>query len=90
MNTCTACHADIIWAVTQNGKSIPVNPEPVDNGNIELKEAIIRRGDGSLARTVQEAIVHGKKESGGIDLFDQKRYVSHWATCPNAKDFKGR
>lgn len=36
MSTCRACQAPIIWARTGSNKSIPIDPEPTDNGNVEL------------------------------------------------------
>ena len=33
---CRSCNAPIFWAVSVNGKSIPMNEEPVDNGNLAI------------------------------------------------------
>ena len=33
---CRSCHASIIWAKTHAGKAMPVDAEPVANGNIAL------------------------------------------------------
>ena len=34
---CSSCGADMVWATTVSGKPIPIDPEPVANGNIELE-----------------------------------------------------
>jgi hypothetical protein len=37
MSQCRSCGADIAWALTTNGKRIPVDVEPAENGNIRLR-----------------------------------------------------
>lgn len=73
--TCRSCGAPILWAKGDSnaGKANPIDPEPVENGNIaltfpqhayeELRARYLRKGD---VRT-------------------PPLYVSHFATCPNAK-----
>lgn len=34
--SCKSCGAAILWALTDNGKRMPVNAEPVENGNLLL------------------------------------------------------
>lgn len=55
----------MIWKTTNTGKSIPVDAEPVRDGNLVF--------EGKLAVTFQP-LIHG----------EQDRYVSHFATCPQA------
>lgn len=38
MPLCKSCQAPIFWLRTVTGKRIPVDPEPVDNGNIVLRD----------------------------------------------------
>jgi hypothetical protein len=38
VSTCRSCGAAITWARTAGGKAIPLNPEPVLGGNVELVE----------------------------------------------------
>lgn len=42
---CRGCGADVLWSMTENGKAIPLNPEPVLNGNLVLEccNALARR-----------------------------------------------
>lgn len=69
--TCSSCGASIVWVVTATGKRMPIDPQPVEGGNLELEG---NRG-GHVARYV-------KPEQGG--LFGRPRYVSHFASCPHA------
>jgi hypothetical protein len=76
MADCRSCGAEIKWARTEkNGKPIPVDPEPVEGGNLELHAD----DDGEL---VARALCGQEQTLPGMDLPD--RYVSHFATCPNA------
>lgn len=36
MSRCSYCSAPLLWAETEGGKRIPLDPTPVSNGNIEL------------------------------------------------------
>lgn len=74
--TCRSCKAAIVWAETVNGKSMPVNAEPVDNGNLVLTPAMDPR-DPPQVRTL------GRDEHAPMP-----RYTSHFATCPQAIAFR--
>lgn len=39
MSQCRSCGADIVWALTTNGKRMPVDAEPSAEGNIRLRNA---------------------------------------------------
>jgi hypothetical protein len=67
---CRSCHRPIIWAVNgKTGKSMPVDADPADNGNIEL---LPRAG------AAPEAVVHAQPPMLATGL-----YLSHFATCPD-------
>lgn len=74
---CRTCQAEIIWAVTRNGKDMPVNPEPVKNGNIKLTA---RPGMAPLADVLPVA-----KRFGRTDLV-----TSHFVNCPQAPKWRNR
>ena len=74
MSACRKCHAGIIWATTTKGASIPIDEEPVQDGNLVL---VPQQGRTVLARTPDELLDRGRH-----------RYVSHFATCPNAAEFR--
>lgn len=82
--TCRSCKAAIVWAETVNGKSMPVNAEPAQNGNIDLEPnsdprepPIAHMLDATGSRNV-----HGARQSPFL------RYTSHFATCPQAIAFR--
>lgn len=70
---CRSCGAEILWALTKNGKRIPLNAEPVERmkGTFQLTYP---GGEGSEPVAVTMA---------GTDV-----YVSHFATCPNASAWR--
>lgn len=83
--TCRACKAPLIWAVTAaNGKPIPVDPEPRDDGNLELGRRVPLKGGGSALL----ATVIDLDQLPLFELETPPRYVSHFATCPDADRFR--
>ena len=74
MSTCGSCDAPIRWALTVNGKRIPLDAEPVADGNI-----VLRSGIAHIEKTAALDL-----DGGGA------RYVSHFATCPNSQQHRRR
>lgn len=78
MATCKGCGAPVIWLPTVNGKMMCLDPKPI--GFVEKPGA---RGkiftDG---RVVSCEYTDAEGAETG--------YLPHWATCPNAADFKRR
>lgn len=74
---CKKCRAEILWATTppkdgRPGKPIPIDPELVVGGNVALDVDEV----GMLkARVVRAAPT-------------VEAYVAHFATCPNANEFR--
>lgn len=81
MARCDYCQRSITWALTEaNGKRMPIDTVPVENpqdGNLVIVESreVKRRG-----RTDRVPVV---RVVGPLELPGQRRYVSHFATCPN-------
>ena len=72
---CKSCRAPMIWARTENGKNVPLDAEPTPAGNIHL------RADG--------VAVYVKKDQMDNPLFPpERRYKSHYATCPHAPEHR--
>lgn len=71
---CGTCDARVIWTVTTAGKRMPVNADPVPNGNIRLSESVDERG----RKTVLAYVLGAKDAREGV------LYVSHLSTCPQA------
>lgn len=85
--TCRSCGAEIWWAHTTAGRLIPVDSEPVDDGNV------VATGRQTQQSTVSNAIVtrpEVKVEEPGLFPDDRLRYVAHFATCPNADEWRKR
>lgn len=73
---CRSCGSPIIWTVTSKGKRMPVDAEPGPDGLLTLD---------TLASGVVVAS-HASAEQPG--LFARERYTSHFATCPEAKEWR--
>lgn len=71
------CGAEIVWAVVDaSGKRIPLDPLPIDNGNIAY---------------LSSDTDHVEYVMPGGGLFEERMlFVSHFATCPNADQFRKR
>lgn len=83
MPTCNSCGAAVIWVVTLAGKPMPVNAKPVDDGNLVLEEV-----DGG-PETRHRTILQARAVEPLLDT-EKSKYVSHFATCPNAKEHRKR
>ncbi|WP_431976152.1 hypothetical protein [Micromonospora haikouensis] len=73
---CRSCPAEIIWAVTERGKRMPVDAEPAAGGNVQLVEQ-----HGQLTAVV----VPAKRAFGRTTL-----RKSHLMTCPQANEWRRR
>ena len=74
---CKSCGAPITWTVTHKGKRMPVDAEPVENGNITLR----RDGDEVIAE-------YPGKEHPSLFEDEGARYVSHFSTCPERAEWR--
>lgn len=76
---CRSCGAPIVWATTPAGKLIPLDPQPVDDGNL----AVHRDEDGIhlYARVLKK---------GEEPAEHERRGVSHFTTCPQADQHRRR
>ena len=79
MATCEKCGAEIIFAVTRHGHRIPIDPAPVEDGNMELVEE--ETADGRVLKALRR--LQGS-------LLATPVYKTHFATCPEADYFRGR
>lgn len=75
-SVCSSCGARVIWCKTVTGKNMPVDAEPVENGNLVIR----KRGSNMLALVI--------KAEQREDVEGQPRYVSHFATCPNSRSHR--
>jgi hypothetical protein len=78
VSACGSCGAPIRWAVTVNGKRMPVDDQPVPDGNIVLSDP----QPGAYAPL---AAYYSPPDEPTLPGFEEPpRFVSHFTTCPNA------
>lgn len=82
ITTCRGCGKPIAFIKTINGKSIPVDPEPIRFLPEDNYEKFVM-DDGTVQRGV---VVEGDELDA--QRFLMKGYRSHFATCPAADDFR--
>lgn len=82
IHRCAWCQAEIIWATTNNGKSIPLDLEPNESGTMIL---VLRHADGGGVK-----VVCFFKRAGEALTRGEKRRASHFSTCPNADTHRSR
>jgi hypothetical protein len=73
---CRSCPAPVYWCVTGTGTPMPVDVEPVANGNIQLSW----NGERILAVYL----------TGDLAAVPGPKRVSHFATCKDAKAWRKR
>jgi hypothetical protein len=79
---CDSCHADVIRAVTVNGKGTPVDAEPnPEKGNLVLLRTKGRPLALSISNLNEQAREAAKRQ--GVPLF-----LSHFASCPDAEKWR--
>lgn len=77
-STCSSCGRPILWVSTPRGKAAPLDAEPNDSGNIVLEKPADPR-EPILGRWLK---VSEPRPEG------QPRYLSHFATCPDAQSHR--
>jgi hypothetical protein len=76
MARCRSCGAEVIWAVTASGKRMPVDADPVPEGNVLLADD----GDGTVHASVMP-------EAQAL-LTEEPMRLSHFVTCPQADEHR--
>lgn len=75
---CESCRRLMLWAVTaKKGRRIPLDPEPVENGNITLS------GVKPLIATTLVGFELELAQRQGDPL-----YIAHHATCPEGRKWR--
>ena len=83
MSTCSKCQARIIWRKTRSGAWMPLDEEPLAYiENPEGKEILFDINGDAIRCDIVE-------RKPGVDPNRTARRA-HWATCPFAKEFKGK
>jgi hypothetical protein len=75
VTSCQSCGATIFWAVSVNNSRMPINAEPVEDGNVLVS---MSRSDPENKKCI--VLAHDATKPQGRRLF-----TSHFSTCPNAR-----
>lgn len=75
MATCRSCDRPIIWARLTRGRWVPLDSDPVPNGQIVLLR------DGERAWPINPGEVYPPE-------VQERRYSDHNTTCPGYKDLR--
>ena len=85
MSTCRSCGAEVLWAQSERGRAIPLDPEPSSRGTLVLEFGAERAPfDGILEHVPRVAVRARPGERLG-----QPRYVNHTVSCPKAPAWRG-
>jgi hypothetical protein len=77
---CRTCKAPIRWAVTEQGRPIPLDLDPQPDGNICLAAA---HAHGGMARAI---VIPEQRRAD----WEGELYRAHWATCEFADEHRRR
>ena len=81
MATCKSCGAELLWAKTPNGRMMPLDVQPVPDGNIKLL------GDGTCEVLTKDDLEH-IDEKCDLSGYVPRLHTSHFATCPGASQHR--
>lgn len=75
---CRGCSADVFYAVTAKGKRMPVDAVASPHGNVAI-----------TAANPPVAVVVSKGQAAGMRAAGHQLYLSHFASCVRADEFRG-
>lgn len=84
MSKCRSCNAEIMWCVTEQGKRMPIDANPSEQGNVVVFECAETGTD--MCRVVSK----DEMATWSADESPLYVYTSHFATCPNAKQHRSK
>ena len=79
MAKCKSCNEEIIWIKMRSGKSMPCNADSIIYWKNPKGKATVITPNGETYRADLE---------GDLDKATGIGYIPHWATCPQAKNFR--
>jgi hypothetical protein len=85
---CRACKAPIVWARSEHGRALPLDPEPDTGGNIAIAGVI----GVNLEHITPANLVAVVVPPAVLERLNREHllYRSHFATCPYAHEFRRR
>jgi hypothetical protein len=75
VSRCRSCGAEIVWAITERGKRMPLDAEPSEAGTFVVRSRV--EGE----RVVLHAL-YAPEAGAGL------HHTSHFATCPQAGEWR--
>lgn len=81
---CQFCRAEVVWALTKEGRKLLLDPELTGAGNIVVIGQAFA-SDAPLVHVFTHAELSRARAHGHLDL-----YLSHQATCPQASQWRHR
>jgi hypothetical protein len=84
MSKCRSCGASVIWFVSEKGKPVIVDPEPIEEGNIIIKHGPGMDDEVAHYETKEEKEARLKAKIPAA----RTAYRSHFVTCPDAKKWR--
>lgn len=95
--TCRSCKAAVVWTVTEkSGRPMPVDAEPVENGNLLLRHTAVGKPPIAHVVDAEERAVLEKQHAKRVEIgMHEDRpftlFLSHFATCAQGNQWrKGR
>lgn len=88
---CRSCKAEIFWCVTSAGKRMPVDAKPSPTGTLVLRT---QAGDDGVEVNDEPLIAMSVKaaqelaEAGIPTPAGEPRFTSHFATCPQGRQWR--
>jgi len=84
---CRSCGAPVWWVLSTTGKRLPLDAEPSPAGTV-----MVHGGGEEEAAPVGEVLTGDRltRARAMVERGDLALYVSHFATCPHADDWRRR
>ena len=79
---CRSCKAEIRWAITTGGYLMPLDPDPVPDGNLRLETVLA--GEHKTPRVWVVPLAQRTGDDAG------QLYKPHFATCPYVDQHRRR
>jgi len=84
MPKCKKCPAEIRFFRTSGGGWMPVDAEPNPEGSLVIVSEFVDTDDHGTTRKIPVVDLPGLFTPADAD-----RWMPHWATCPEADEFRG-